>query len=109
MAQFGVGYQQATVSVTSATVPVSIVAPGFMSRGWSLRVRSAAAAPILLFSYRGALPGAAPANAREVAAGETFEDRLSSAYSGADDGIGDGLAAVLESGATAVTVDIWYS
>lgn len=109
MATYTPGYKQVTVSINSSSVPVSIVAPGFMSRGWNVRVRTGAAASILLFSYRGALPGAAPANVREVAPGENYGDTISSAFSGADDGIGDGLAAVLETGTTAVTVDLWYS
>lgn len=97
-----------TTVVNSATVPVSLIPPGFMSASWVIRNRAGSAVAALVFPYTGALPGVAPANAFELSQGATLSDFLASAFSGADSGIGVGWAAVLETGATAITVDaIW--
>lgn len=108
MATFQVGYQQQTTVVGSSSVPVSLIPPGFISNMWSIRLRTAATGTILIFAYTGALPGSAPANVMEVAAGVPIGDRITSAQNGADDGIGSGWAAVLTTGSTAVTADaLW--
>jgi hypothetical protein len=99
-------YTQATVSVTSATAPVSIIPPGDKI-SYSLKPRAGAASAILFFAYSGSLPGSAPANVMELAAGVIFSD-FDPRGSFATDAMGQGIAAVLETGSTAVTVDaIW--
>lgn len=99
-------YTQATVSVNSATVPVSIIPPG-TKISYSLKPRAAAAVSILFFAYSGTLPGSAPSNVMELAAGVLFSD-FDPRGSYETDAMGQGIAAVLETGSTAVTVDaIW--
>jgi hypothetical protein len=99
-------YTQATVSVTSATVPVSIIPPGDKI-SYSLKPRAAGAVPILFFFYSGTLPGSAPSNVMELVASEGFSD-FDPRGSFSTDAMGQGIAAILESGSTAVTVDaIW--
>jgi len=96
-------YQLQSTSVTSATVPVSLMPPG-NKVSYMIKVRNAAAVPVLLFPYSGTLPGSAPANVFELAPGQFFSDEDPiSAY--LTDAMGQGWAAVLESGVTAVAVD----
>lgn len=99
-------YGQATVSVTSATTPVSLIAPTDKA-SWLVKPRAAAAVPILVFFYSGTLPSSAPANVMEVSPGTGFSDSdYSMSYH--TDSMQQGIAAVLESGTTAVTVDaVW--
>jgi|SRR5581483_9663316 hypothetical protein len=109
MATYNPTVNVATVSVNSATVPVSLVAPGFVAAALWIKNRVASAVPVLIFPYTTAAPpNAAPSNTYELAPNSAipFHDALSSAASGADAGLGVGWAAVLESGNTACTVDV---
>jgi hypothetical protein len=102
------GYQVATVSVTSASAPVSLIPPGFMFGGFTIRNRSASAVAALIFPYTGALPPSPPSGVYELAPGANLQDNLASASSGADNALGSGWAAVLASGTTPITVDVIY-
>lgn len=99
-------YSQATVSVTSATAPVSLIAPGDKTAWW-VRTRTGAAVSVLIFFYTGALPGSAPAGVYEVPAGNVVTD-ADPMDSYQLDAFGSGIAAVLASGTTAVTVDAFW-
>lgn len=57
----GFHYTQNTVSVTSTTVPVSVIPSTDLKATWLVKLRSTGANPVLCFHYSGALPGAAPA------------------------------------------------
>ena len=102
------GLTQATVTVSSATTPISLVPPGFKYAGWVMRNRTASAVGALVFAYIGAVPGSAPADTWELSPGNTLNDNLTSAASGVDSGLSLGWAAVLETGVTAITVDVIY-
>ena len=99
-------YTISTVSVTSSTIPVSLMPPTDKS-SWMIRVRSAAANSVLLFNYSGTLPGSAPGNSFELAAGQFINDQ-DAIGSYETDAMQQGWAAVLETGSTAVTVDSIY-
>jgi hypothetical protein len=100
-------YSQASVSINSATVPVSIMPPGDKT-AWTIRVRSEATTNILLFAYSGALPGSAPTGLLELAPGQAFTD-ADQRGSYLTDSMQQGWAAVLLTTGP-VTVDaVWRS
>lgn len=107
MAAYNVGYTVATVAVSSTTVPVSLIPPGFMSGGFYIRNRAGSASSVLIFPYVGTLPGSAPANTLELSAGVSFNDNITGSASGQDAGIGSGWAAVLETGGSATVDSSW--
>jgi hypothetical protein len=99
-------YSIAAVSITSATVPVSIMPPTTKT-AWLMRVRSSAAVSVLVFPYSGSLPGAAPAGVLELAAGQNLAD-ADAIGTLMTDSMQQGWAAVLETGSVAVAVDaLW--
>jgi hypothetical protein len=100
----GQGYACQTTSVTSATVPVNVLPAKRMS-SFVIHVRSGAAVSALLLPYIGALPGAAPANVMEVAAGTSFSDNTLSEVPTSRFAMGNPWGAVLASGVTAITLD----
>ena len=113
MSNYTVGVQIITTLVTSTSVPVSIVPPGFQGRGYNIKVRvtnadSSSGAAALIFPYTATVPGSVPAGAREVVAGENFGDNITSASSGNDNGIGSGWAAVVYISGNS-TIDVTYS
>ena len=100
-------YTTASVSVTSNATPVSLIPPGDKT-AYVIRVRSAAAVSILLWPYQGATPGSIPSNAVfELSAGQALMD-ADALGSYMTDAMQEGFAAVLETGSTAVTVDVLY-
>lgn len=103
----GQGYVCQTTSVTSATTPVSILAPARMTT-WTIHTRSGAAVSALVFPYTGSVPGSAPSGVMEVAAGAIWNDQVACSDPTCKFAIGEGWAAVLASGTTAVTVDTCY-
>jgi hypothetical protein len=96
-------YTQQTTSVTSATVPVNVMATG-AKKAWCIRPREGAANPVLCFAYNGAIPTGVPSPAaiQEVSKGSPLCDNLLPV---GDSGINEPWACVLETGVTAVTVD----
>lgn len=113
MATYNVNTHIITVTLASTSVIVVLLAPGFRGGGWIMRSRTGSTAPALVWAYQGATPVSIPpqtsgvdgAGVYELAAGNTLNDQLTSVFPGADVGIGDGWAAVLES-AGAATIDI---
>lgn len=100
-----------TVSVTSASTPVALIpgdAGAAAKQTYNIRPRVGAASPILVWPFQGATPGSVPSplNVREISGGESFQDQVTNPLIGAIAGIGVGWAAVLETGSTAVTVDV---
>lgn len=100
-------YTCKTTSVTSASVPVQIMPSATMST-WTIHTRSGAAVSILAFPYQGSLPGSAPSNVMEVAAGAIWTDQINLNTALGHQAVGESWAAVLASGSTAVTVDTCY-
>jgi hypothetical protein len=94
-------YTHQTTSVTSATVPVNVMAPG-IKKAWFIRPRAAAAVPVNCFAYNGTIPGTAPASVQEISAGSPLSDNLLPV---GDSAINEPWACVLSTGVTAVTVD----
>lgn len=120
------GYVCYTVSVNSSSTPVGMLPanPPFKPSSWAINERAAnasatpAAANILVFPYAGAtVPAAAPSACAsptttlintgciEVTPTKPFSDAVSCDNPSCVGPIGEGWAAVLESGSTAVTAD----
>lgn len=97
-----------TTSVTSTTVPVLILPAGFMARGFAIKNRTTSANHCLIWAFSGSTtPNAVPANVRELAIGESLPDNITATASGADDGLGWGWAAVLETAGSATVDSVW--
>ncbi len=106
-AQTSNGYTCVTTSVASASSPVAIMTPGRLTT-WTFHTRSGAAVSALIFPYVGnTVPAAtpSPAGVMEVAAGSYLFDGITCSEPTCKDALGQGFAAVLASGVTAVTVD----
>lgn len=98
-----------TVTLTSTTVPASLLPPGKCSQTWSISVRQSGTScggAILVFPYQGTVPGSAPADVREIACGTSFPDAVTNPNGGGNVGISVGYAAVLESGTSTVVDNI---
>lgn len=114
-------YTQTTVSVNSATVPVSVIPSTSIKSTWAIKPRSTAANPILCFTYTGSVPGSAPANCASAGAGagcmeliaaqpwsdasNSYNTEANVAYQTA---FNQGVACVLSTGSTAVVTDGAY-
>lgn len=100
-------YNCRTTSVTSATVPTAIMTPGRITT-WSIHTRSGAAVSALVFPFMGATAPTAvptPTAVMEVPVGATWSDAITCNAPTCNDAIGQGWAAVLSSGSTAITID----
>lgn len=101
--QFAPTYSQRTISVTSSTVPTACIpTPGnFIT--FEVRNRAVTANnPIVAWFYTGTLPGAVPANVREINNSESWGDQFIPPTLPPTQ---QGIACALESGSTAQTVD----
>ena len=111
LAQTNGGYTCLSTSVTSASVPAGIMSPGRMT-AFFIHVRSSPAAdPVLIFPYTGTtVPTAvpSPANVLERPSGSEFSDAVSCDSTTCKDAVGQGWAAYLASGSSAITVDACY-
>lgn len=108
MASYTGQIAQQTTSITSTTSPTIIIPCGFMGRGYNIKNRTTSSNHVLVWAFTGtATPNSVPANVREVAIGENFGDTISGAESGADAGIGQGWAAVLETAGSATVDTVW--
>lgn len=97
-----------TTSVTSASTPVQLLAPGTF-HWFCMKNRQASTVSVLAFPYTGALPGSAPTNLMELGFGAGtpyFCDTVACPAAGCLNGMGFGWAGVLASGVTAMTVDV---
>lgn len=100
------GVTQATVSVSSTSVPVSLIPPGMKFGGWVMRVRTGGTS-CLVFAYNGSVPGSPPTDTWELVAGQTLNDSMTTALGAGYAGLGVGWAAVLEVSGSA-TIDVIY-
>lgn len=103
----GRNYTCQTTSVTSSSVPVNVL-PAAVMTTFTIHVRSTGANPVLIFPYAGSLPGSAPTNVMERAAGSDWSDAISCGAPECLFAIGQAYGAVLATGSTAVTVDACY-
>ncbi len=105
------GYTCISTSVTSNSAPVGIMSPGRMTT-FLIHVRSSPAAdPVLLFPYVSTpVPTSVPSPAAVVErpSGSDFFDGVNCDQTSCVDAIGQGWAAVLAGGSTAITVDSCY-
>ena len=104
--QAGHGYTCTTTSVTSATTPVAVATPGYETT-FILHTESGAAVAARIFPYVGTLPTAAPSPAAymEIPPGAFFPDAITCNAPDCRFAIGQGWAAVLATGVTAINVD----
>lgn len=117
-AQFA--YVTTSVSITSTTVPVAVIPSTDLKSTWMIKPRSTAVVPVLCFTYSGALPGSAPANCSSPGSGAGCTELVASQpmsdgqnfYSEANGNfqtaLNQGVACVLSTGSSAVTVDGKY-
>ncbi len=107
------GLNIASVTVSSTTVPVSVIPATFRNAGWVVRNRgtgeTGTGGPVYLFPYIGAVPAAVPSplDVWSLAPGSSLNDNISGSFQGVDAGVSTGWAAVLQSGATTI-VDAQY-
>ena len=117
-AQWTYTYAINTVSVNSATVPVS-VCPAVPKASYCVKVRAAAANPIECFFYTTTLPGSAPANCQsagagagcdEVSVGAPLCDAVNDYPSTNQQNgpFGQGVACVFQTSGSSVTTDCVY-
>lgn len=119
LAQQDTGYVWSTVSVTSATTPVQCLSAAALS-GFIIAPRASAAAnPILAWSYKGTtVPTAVPSacaspsatfttggGCKEIVAGGSLSDSVVCDAPSCRNGMGQPYACVLEAGSSAETVD----
>lgn len=95
------------VTVTSTSVPVSLIPPGFKYGGWGMIAWPTNTPIVLVFPYIGTIPATWSADTWPLASGAVLNDNIFSAASGADLGLSVGWGAILQSGATA-TVTAYY-
>jgi hypothetical protein len=100
VAAHAAGYTVSSTSVTSTTVPVTVLPQNTATTTWILCVRSGAAVPVLCFPYKGTVPSSPPAGALEITGANCRGD--GTVY---DTVLQTGWACVLESAGTAATVD----
>lgn len=98
------GYTCETTSVNSATTPVVVMAPARITT-WIFHTEAGATVSVDVFPYTGAVPATAPANHLEVSPGAYVHDSVTCDSPTCNDAIGQGWAAVLASGTTAVNFD----
>lgn len=101
-------YTCKTTSVTSSTVPVIILPNGTMTT-WIIKERLEATVAVFAFPFTGVVaPGSAPANVFELSPGQPFPDQVNIATASGFSAVGQGWAAVLATGSSAMTVDACY-
>lgn len=96
-------YKCTTTTVSGTTTPTAIQTPGSMT-WYSIKPR-AASTTILIFPYISTVPASVPTGAYELTAGATFSDQVHCNSPDCLSGVGNGWAAVVESGASSATVD----
>lgn len=97
-------YGQASVTVSSTTVPVQII-PVTGKTSWVMKPR-VGSTTILVFPFSGPVPGTPPAAAMELVAGTSMGD-ADNLMSYETDSMQQGWAAVLESAGSATVDAIW--
>lgn len=95
-----------TVTVSSTTSPVVVLAPGFRSTGILLRNEDGGTT-CRVWPFQGTNPVSVPPKTYQLSASNTLNANLASASSGVDAGLGDGWAAVLQTAGSAVIDILW--
>ena len=100
-------YTCTTTTVSSSSSPVAIMTPARLTT-WTIHVQSTPAAdPVLVFPYVGnTVPSAVPSPeaAMERVSGSDWSDAVTCNAPNCSSNVGEGWAAVLESGSTATKV-----